>query len=44
MNMLFLYSSSGKSRHDDVPDALSMLANFVQTKRSNKAVVVKRPF
>ena len=44
MNMLFVYSNTGKSRHDDVPDALSMLANFVQKKVSNKAVVLKRPF
>lgn len=44
MNMLFTYSNTGRSRHDDVPDALSMLANFVQVKHTNKAIVVKRPF
>ena len=45
MNMLSSYSMSGKNRHDDVPDALSMLADFVQTKvLKNIAVVMKRPF
>lgn len=44
MNMFFSYTMSGKNRHDDVPDAMSMLANFVQTKVTNRAVVVKRPF
>lgn len=45
MNMLSSYSMSGKNRHDDVPDALSMLADFVQTKViKNIAIVMKRPF
>lgn len=45
MNMLSSYTMSGKNRHDDVPDAMSMLADFVQTKViRNTAVVMKRPF
>ena len=44
MNFLVSYTMSGKNKHDDVPDALSMLADFVQTKVTNKAVVMKRPF
>lgn len=45
MNFLVSYTMSGKNKHDDVPDALSMLADFVQTKLiNNKATVVRRPF
>lgn len=45
MNMLASYSMVGKNRHDDVPDAMSMLADFVQAKvLRNTAVVMKRPF
>lgn len=44
MNMLASYTMSGKNRHDDVPDAMSMLADFVQSKVSNVVQVVKRPF
>ena len=44
MNFLTSYSMVGKNRHDDVPDAFSMLANFVQGTRSTIAVVMKRPF
>lgn len=44
INFLCSYTMSGKNKHDDVPDALSMLADFVQTKVTNKAVVMKRPF
>ena len=45
MNMLASYSMVGKNRHDDVPDAMSMLADFVQAKViRNTAVVMRRPF
>lgn len=45
MNMMSSYTMSGKNRHDDVPDAMSMLADFVQAKVPvNKAVVMRRPF
>lgn len=44
MNFLVSYTMSGKNRHDDVPDALSMLADFVQAKVRTQAVVMKRPF
>ena len=44
MNFLCSYTMSGKNKHDDVPDAMSMLADFVQTKVTNKVQVVKRPF
>ena len=44
MNFLVSYTMSGKNRHDDVPDAMSMLADFVQGKVRAAAVVMKRPF
>lgn len=44
MRQLFSYSSIGKNAHDDVPDALSMLTDFVSSFNSNKALIVKRPF
>lgn len=45
MNFLVSYTMSGKNKHDDVPDAMSMLADFVQAKViNNRAMVVKRPF
>ena len=44
MNFLTTYPMNGKNKHDDVPDALSMLADFVQVKVVNKAQVVMRPF
>lgn len=44
MNFLVSYTMSGKNKHDDVPDAMSMLADFVQTRVTNKAIVIKRPF
>lgn len=44
INFLTSYSMIGKNKHDDVPDAMSMLANFVQSFRTTSAVVLKRPF
>lgn len=44
MNFLVSYTMSGKNRHDDVPDAMSMLADFVQVKVQPKAVIMRRPF
>ena len=44
MNFLTSYSMVGKNKHDDVPDALSMLADFLQGFRTTTAVVMKRPF
>ena len=44
MNFLVSYTMSGKNRHDDVPDAMSMLADFVQVRVRPVAMVVKRPF
>lgn len=44
MNFLVTYTMSGKNKHDDVPDAMSMLADFVQNKVRTQAVIMKRPF
>lgn len=45
MQFMTTYSMTGKNRHDDVPDAMSMLADFVQVKgNGTKAVIMRRPF
>jgi len=44
MNFLVSYTMSGKNRHDDVPDAMSMLADFVQVRVRPQAIIMKRPF
>lgn len=44
MRMLFSYTMEGKNKHDDVPDAMAMLAIYVQTFGANKVRVWKRPF
>ena len=44
MRMLTSYTSAGKNKHDDVPDCLSLLVDFVASFNSNKVSVVRRPF
>ena len=44
MNFLVSYTMSGKNKHDDVPDAMSMLADFVQVRVKPQVQIVKRPF
>lgn len=44
MKMLTSYTSTGKSKHDDVPDAMSMLVDFIGSFNANKVSVVRRPF
>ena len=44
MNMLVTYVLSGKNKHDDVPDALSMLVEFIESLVRTKVEIVKRPF
>ena len=44
MNQLCSYSMAGKNKHDDVPDALSMFADWQMSDRTNIATVMKRPF
>lgn len=44
MRMLCAYSMAGRNKHDDVPDAMAMLAEFVQSFALNKVEIIKRPF
>lgn len=44
MTMLCSYTQMGKNPHDDAPDALAMLAEFVQSLSLMKAEVFKRPW
>lgn len=44
LSMLTGYTMAGKNRNDDVPDAMSMLAEFIQSLEGNKVSVFKRPF
>lgn len=44
MNFLTSYSQSGKNKNDDVPDAMSMLANFAQSFETNTLVIKRRVF
>lgn len=38
------WTMSGRNRHDDVPDAMAQLAEFVQSFGMNRVEIVKRPF
>ena len=45
LQMMCRYTTAGKNKHDDVPDALSMLAEFIQSSFGmNRVEIVKRPF
>lgn len=44
VNMLCGYTMTGKNKHDDVPDAMAMLAEYAQTFEKNAITVFKRPF
>ena len=44
LNFMFSYTMSGKNKHDDVVDAMSMLADYVQSLTGSKVEVFKRPF
>ena len=35
---------AGKNKHDDVPDAMAMLSEYIQSFSMNKVEIVKRPF
>lgn len=43
MQMLCTYTMAGKNPHDDVPDGLAMLAEFVQSLSRAKVQVFERP-
>lgn len=44
MTMLCSYTQMGKNPHDDVPDAMAMLAEFVQGLSLSKVEVFQRPW
>lgn len=44
MDMLCSYTMAGKNRHDDVPDSMAMLAQYVQSLNAAKIEVFARPF
>lgn len=44
MDMLCSYTMAGKNRHDDVPDAMAMLAEYSQTFGAARVEVFARPW
>lgn len=44
LNMLTGYTMSGKNNHDDVPDAMAQLSQFVQGMAVSTVEVYRRPF
>ena len=44
MRQITGYSLRGRNRHDDAPDALAQLSDFVRSLRAPRAAVVRRPF
>lgn len=44
MAFLTSYTMAGKNKHDDVPDAMAMLADYAQSLGANKVEVFQRPW
>ena len=44
INMLTNYTMGGKVKHDDVPDAFSMLSDFIRSREYGHATLMQRPF
>lgn len=44
MRFLTSYTVLGKNKHDDVPDAMAMLAAYIQTLSRSSVEIVKRPW
>ena len=44
MQFLCNYTMAGKNKHDDVPDAMAQLSEYIQSFALNKVEIVKRPF
>ena len=45
LNFLCSYTMAGKNKHDDIPDAMAMLADYVQSiSNRNSVEVIRRPF
>ena len=44
LNFLCSYTMAGKNKHDDVPDAMAMLADYAQSFTGSKVEVIQRPW
>lgn len=44
ITMLTNYTMGGKVKHDDVPDAFSMLSDFIRSRDVGRATIMQRPF
>lgn len=44
MQFLCNYTQAGKNKHDDVPDGMAQLAEFIQGFSMNKVEIIRRPF
>lgn len=44
LSMLCSYTMAGRNAHDDVPDAFSMLADFIQSFETQTVRVIQRPY
>jgi len=44
MKFLTGYTMSGKNKHDDIPDAMAMLVDYVGSFDNNHVTIMKRPF
>lgn len=44
MKLLCSYTVMGKNKHDDVPDGLAQLSEYIQTLAGTKVEVIQRPF
>lgn len=44
LQFLCSYSMAGKNKHDDVPDAIAQLVEFIQSLEGSKVEVFKRPW
>jgi predicted phage terminase large subunit-like protein len=44
MRLLCSYTMMGKNKHDDVPDGLAQLAEYIQSLKGREVEVIKRPF
>ena len=44
MQLLTSYSLEGKNKHDDVPDAMAQLSQYIQSFSGNKIQIVRRMF
>ena len=44
MDMLCTYTMAGKNKHDDVPDAMAMFAEFIQGLAGAEVRIIQRPY